>query len=296
MREFSEDLQGRKVAVEGGGSCIYCGSDGGADGLRDEHIVPYSLGGKTELLAASCSACEKITSYLDGYLANAIFKHLRVHSGVQSRSGHPKLLPALVAVQGAERTLDLEPRSHPYFLHMPVWNRPGIMRGAQPSDGFGDAKAHLYWYVPPDIRETLNLRDAEPAEIRNTTPLPNLPTFARAIAKIAYCHAVLQFGLGGFRPLMLPDVILGRSPCIAFLVGSDMSDPEPPDAPGVLHVIQHTNVTYRQLRFMTVRIRLFAHSGSPGNGMPFYEVVVGSEGSTRRVPRPVLALPKVISL
>ena len=283
MREFSEDLQGRKVAVEGGGTCIYCGSDGGADGLRDEHIIPYSLGGKTELLAASCSACEKITSYLDGYLANAIFKHLRVHSGVQSRSGHPKRLPALVAVEGAERTLELEPSSHPYFLHMPVWKGPGIMRGAQPTDGFGDAKAHLYWYVPPDIRETLNLRDAELAEVRNTTPLPNLPPFARAIAS-------------RFRPLMLPDVILGRSPCIAFLVGSDMSDPEPPDAPGVLHVIQHTNVTYRRLRLMTVRVRLFAHSGTPGNGMPFYEVVVGSEGSTRRVPRPVLALPKVISL
>ena len=138
--------------------------------------------------------------------------------------------------------------------------------------------------------------DAELAEIRNTAPVPNLPAFARAIAKIAYCQAVLEFGLGGFRPLMLPDVILGRSPCIAFLVGGDMSEPAPPHASEFLHVIQHTNVTYGRLRFMTVRIRLFAHSGTPDHGMPVYEVVVGSEGSTRRVLRPVLDLPKVIPL
>jgi hypothetical protein len=56
-------------------------------------IMPYSLGGNTELLAASCSTCEKITSYLDGYLANATYKHVRVHAGIQSRRGHPKVLP-----------------------------------------------------------------------------------------------------------------------------------------------------------------------------------------------------------
>jgi hypothetical protein len=296
MKGFSKDLQGRKLVVEGGGSCIYCGSDGGADGLRDEHIVPYALGGNAVLLEASCSACEKITSYLDGYLARAVYRDLRVHAGVQSRRGHPERLPALVAVEDDARTLELEPGSHPYFLSMPVWSAPGLMRGARPTDGFGDATTHLYWYVPPDIRETLNLRDAELAEIRNTSPAPNLPTFARAIAKIAYCHAVAQFGLGGFRPLILPDAILGGSPCIAFLVGSDVKDPAPPHAPEFLHVIQHTNLTYRRWRLLTVRMRLFAHCGTPDNGMPVYEVVVGSEGSTRRIPRPAPALPKVILL
>jgi hypothetical protein len=75
---------------------------------------------------------------------------------------------------------------------------------------------------------------------------------------------------------MLPDVILGRSPCITFLVGSDVNDPAPPHAPEFLHVIQHTTVTYGRLRLMTVRLRLFAQSGTPDNGMPIYEVVVGS--------------------
>jgi hypothetical protein len=55
------------------GRCIYCGSDGGPDGLREEHIIPYSLGGNAVLEEASCSRCEAITSYLEGYAANVIF-------------------------------------------------------------------------------------------------------------------------------------------------------------------------------------------------------------------------------
>jgi hypothetical protein len=75
------------------------------DGLHDEHTVPYSLGGNTELLEASCTDCEAITSYLDGYVANAIFGHLRVHMDLQSRSGHDASLGPL-AKRGAEDPAD----------------------------------------------------------------------------------------------------------------------------------------------------------------------------------------------
>lgn len=92
----TENVAGKKERVKGGGVCIYCGWDGGRDGLHDEHAVPYSLGGNTELLGASCIDCEAVTSYLDGYMANAIFGHLRVHMNLQSRSGHDPMLPALI--------------------------------------------------------------------------------------------------------------------------------------------------------------------------------------------------------
>jgi hypothetical protein len=49
-----ENVEGKKEPVKCGGECIYCGSDGGEFGLGHEHIVPYSLGGNTELLGASC--------------------------------------------------------------------------------------------------------------------------------------------------------------------------------------------------------------------------------------------------
>ena len=99
----TEDVAGKEVAVKGGGVCIYCGWDGGEKGLRDEHTVPYSLGGNTVLLNASCNDREAITSYLDGYMANAIFSHLRVHIGLQSRSGHPATLPATIELADGQR-------------------------------------------------------------------------------------------------------------------------------------------------------------------------------------------------
>jgi hypothetical protein len=295
--EKAEDVQGKKVPVKGGGTCIYCGSDGGVDGLHDEHVVPYSLGGTTELLNASCSDCEKITSYLDGYLANATYKYLRIHSRVRSRSGHPERVPAHVGLHDGKKVIDLAPQDHPYFLHMPVWYPPGIMRGVQPSQDFGDAKAHVYWWLPPNIPKTLGLRHGEIAEIQDTTPMPNLNTFARAIAKIAYCNAVMMYGLDRFRPLVIPDLILGRYPNIPYFVGSDRNDPPPPHRAGILHTVTHTNVAVGRLKFVTTRVRLFAHSGTEQNGMPIYEVVVGAEGrpkivTRRRSPK----LPRQITL
>ena len=73
------DIQG--TVYPGFGRCIYCGSDGGTEGLRDEHIMPFCLGGNAIIEKASCKACEAITSYLDGYMGRRVFYELRVHSG-----------------------------------------------------------------------------------------------------------------------------------------------------------------------------------------------------------------------
>jgi hypothetical protein len=127
--------------------------------------------------------------------------------------------------------------------------------------------------------------------------MPNLRTFARAIAKIAYCKAILKYGLDGFKPLALPDLILGRYPIIPYLVGSDRDEPPPPERAGVLHAVTPTNVTIGRLKYMTARIRLFAHSGTDASGMPFYEVVTGIEGKPTAITRrPSPKLPRVISL
>jgi hypothetical protein len=294
----AEDVQGRKVPARGGGTCIYCGSDGGSDGLRNEHVVPYSLGGKTELLEASCRDCEGVTSYLDGYLANATFRHFRVHSGVQSRSGHPELLPATVAVGETVRVVDFARPDHPHFLNMPVWRRPGLLRGVQPSPDFESAAAHVYWHIPPNLRQALGLKDGEVARIANNLPAPNLPTFARAIAKIAYCQAVMRYGLGGFRQLAVPDLILGRYPNIPYFVGADRDDPPPPLPSGVLHSVDFDDaVVVGRLKPLVVSVRLFAHSGTPDNGMPIYQVVVGALGNPGSITRRrSLKLPRVICL
>jgi hypothetical protein len=122
----TENLEGKKVSVNGGGVCIYCGWDGGEQGLHGGHVVPYSLGGSTLFLNASCSDCGGVTSYLDGYMANAIFGHLRVHIDLPSRSGHPDSLPTTIELADGQRAIDLATENHPFFLNMPIWRPPGV--------------------------------------------------------------------------------------------------------------------------------------------------------------------------
>jgi hypothetical protein len=104
--------------------------------------------------------------------------------------------------------------------------------------------------------------------------------FARAIAKIAYCNVVARYGLDGLRPLVLPDLILGRYPCVPYFVGTDPGEPPPPDARNMRHAVQIATANGREgLRFLVASVRLFAHSGTREHGMPIYHVVVGAPRS-----------------
>jgi hypothetical protein len=107
----------------------------------------------------------------------------------------------------------------------------------------------------------------------------------------------MRYGLDGFRPFATADLILGKFSNIPYFVGSDPADPPPPDSRGVLHTVTFTNVTIGLLKYFTVQLRLFAHSGTAENGMPYYEVVVGAEGKRKIVQKsPAQKLPKIIHL
>jgi len=151
-----ESVEGKKEKVKGGGVCIYCGRDGNEYKLSSEHTMPYALGGSTELLGASCDICAGELSYVDGYLAHSVFNHFRVHLGLQTRSGHPDILPATIGLPEGQRSVDLSPTEHPYFLNMPMWDPPGIIRtGGKISDGFNNYRTDVFWHVPQNIRQTL---------------------------------------------------------------------------------------------------------------------------------------------
>jgi hypothetical protein len=288
-----ENVEGKKERVSGGGVCIYCGCDGSENELSSEHTVPYSLGGSTELLGASCSRCGAETSYVDGYLANAVFGHLRVHLGLKSRSGHPVILPATIGLPEGQKTVDLRPEEHPYFLNMPIWDPPGIIReGAKITDEFTNDRTDVFWHVPDDIRKTLGLSDADKGEVINNIRPPNLSTFARGIAKIAYCTAIIKYGLDGFRPLVTPQIILGQYPHIPYFVGP-LPGPHGPPAPrGQQHTVEFGTIAYHRLKLMFANVRLFADSSAPEGGMPRYLVIYGVEGKRAIIPRRTLTNPR----
>ncbi len=269
------DIQG--VKFPGYGQCIYCGSTGP---LKDEHIIPFSLGGKAVIEAASCGDCEKVTSYLDGYLARQIFHEYRAHAGMKSR--RPKERPfelaaTIVKPDGTHEVRTFAPKEHPYFLIMPVWNLPGILLNEEPTNNFEIMQAHAYWWIPESMQKTAEM---EREQVRATGTI-NYTAFARGIARISYCQAVAHLGLAGFDAMDLPGLILRTYPYVPYYVGVTREDPPPPEPQGNLHRIDIEPVRINDEDHWMVSLRFFAHSGYENHGMPIYKTIVGKRSSCR---------------
>ena len=152
------------------GKCIYCGSDGGAKGLSDEHMVPFSLGGDAVLPKASCAACATETSKIELYLARHIFHGLRSHVGAPSRKKSlPSTLSASISVGDHEGSYEFLAADQPFALMLPTWDYPGIMRQVQPTEDFPVCNIRAYNFVP-NLRDLLGLADDAPDPLVHIAP------------------------------------------------------------------------------------------------------------------------------
>ncbi|MGB8898754.1 MAG: HNH endonuclease [Methylocella sp.] len=275
------DVQGQKYP--GYGVCIYCGSDGGADGLRDEHIIPFALNGNAIIKEASCTTCEKKINPVD-HLAKDVFWNYRLLIGAQTRNPkqRPNVLPATFETGDNEISRDLPIQDFRFVTALPIWGKAGFFRSA-PIDASFPAETffHVYHWMPPNITETLGIPNDDDLKVRSSFRA-NVELFARAIAKIAYCHTVIKYGLNGFRRLSLPNVILGECPAAAYFVGTPLTLPSPPLPDKVLHMVQHVNLTSNSgsLKLNLVYVRLFAHCAYKQHGMPIYHVITGAPKSS----------------
>ncbi|HEV2161650.1 MAG TPA: hypothetical protein VGR52_05380 [Stellaceae bacterium] len=266
------------------GYCIYCGKRPPEVKLAKEHIVPFSLNADVYLKNASCISCADITKKFELHVARNIFGHYRIHRGVQTGQPweRPDELETRVIIRGQEYRPNLAIKDHPYFLMMPVWKQPQILRQQKPTDSYDKLTTHLYWYIPDNIKDTLQLADGEFAEIKPGGCI-DANQFGRALAKIAYCNAIatLQNGLDDFDPLDLPKLILGEYLFIPFFVGSTLTLPPPPNKKGVEHIIGldikwvFDARIHIWRRMYVSHIRLFAQCGTKQHGLPIYTVVVG---------------------
>jgi HNH endonuclease len=260
------------------GECIFCGVSASDVELTDEHIVAFSLGGNAVILKASCKRCAAETSKLEHELGRKVYCDFRAHVNAPTRrkKERPTELPFTFSIAGGERQTKTVPiGEHPYFTAMPVWGLPGLFEGRPIDAPFQEHKAHIFYWIPPNIKKILALDDGVVAEI----PFPDFcidhHRFARAIAKIAYCQAVAQFGLDRCRTSVLRDVILGKNPNVPYYVGCKLEEPPPPADRNVLHAIQIATQWARGRLFLVATVRLFANSGVEMHGSPIYEVVIG---------------------
>lgn len=177
-----EDVQGK--VYPGYGRCIYCGSNGGPDGLRDEHLIPFCLGGNALIEKASCKECEAETSFLEGYLGRRTFYELRIHADIQTRrpKERPTHLRATLQVAGVLETRMFPAKEQPFAVALPVWDKPGIIATRPFTCDFPNEGKHFFYYVPPSLQ--VEYPQGQFLFEAGT----NTAAFARAIMKIAYCH------------------------------------------------------------------------------------------------------------
>jgi hypothetical protein len=119
------------------------------------------------------------------------------------------------------------------------------------------------------VHDDVKARDFEKRfDIKLTSKFRHVPvSFARLLAKIAYCHTLCVLDPGDFRPICLP-YILGEKENPSYIVGGtfDIAPPEP-DNGYVLNTIGFTEAD----RFMLLaEIQLFSNLHTPT-----YHVVVG---------------------
>ncbi|MEK9502494.1 hypothetical protein [Gaopeijia maritima] len=171
---------------DGVGQCIYCGE---TDDLRDEHIVPYGLGGNLVLPDSSCGACAEITSRIELKVLRGSFRPIRVMRGIQSRRKHrgaPTKLPLQVRYGDEWETIELPHHEYPLLLHFLVYDLPGCLEPEAYTEGLR-VRGHLTYSFGPRPEQVV--KDLGADEIRvSQTDGPS--EFAKMTAKVAYSMAV----------------------------------------------------------------------------------------------------------
>jgi HNH endonuclease len=249
------------------GRCIYCGELDPPEGLRDEHIIPLALGGRTVLPKASCKKCEGITHAFEGQTAYHYFDAVRWQNEMPTRrpkSERPTSLPAIVG--SAEIKTNLALPDHPSLGYLLDLANPGIFRGVEPTDVFKDVTVHAFVAVPNLAERIARLPDGG---ITYSGKLP-VGAFFRTLAKIAHALAVGERGIDRFLPF-LPDYILTGNGPAAHFIGGTYGAGGVPRSEAMLHRLGTEIVSHDGRQLVVARIRLFAYA----EDTLVYTVVVG---------------------
>ena len=242
------------------GQCIYCKTTQKA--LHTEHIVPYSLNGRWELLKASCQDCADITSTFERDVSRKLLLPARMldlstyHKGKQ-----PAALSLEIESRGQKETLHIPWKEAPIPISLPFFKLPAYIdqrRYEKSIDLCGQP-----WTVlgSSRIEEIARKHGAESLSISiSYEPIQ----FARLLAKIAYGFAIAHYGLDKIREVYVLPAIMGQLDDVGRWVGCKTTDLLGPSKN--LHEIKLISVNEE----IHCNLRLFSQLNTPE-----YLVIVG---------------------
>ena len=244
------------------GHCIYCGS---SEDLRDEHIVPYGLGGNMILPKSSCGACAVITSKFEFSVMRGSFWDARIYRKIQSRRKHkkaPKLYPITMSRNGTNETIEVSLDEYPIILPFPLFSVPGYLNLCEQFNGIKlEGIASVSFGVRPEV-----VLEKYGAEHITPKPITDKPVdFARMIAKIALSMAIAEGALNEIdadQILVLP-AILGESDDIGQWVGT-ITEPIASHEEHLHRVLIHRD---EEKGLLLGDVQLFSDSETPRYGV-----------------------------
>lgn len=250
------------------GECIYCLA---TEGLTDEHVIPFSLGGKLVLPKSSCTQCNKITHKFEGAVARRVLGQFRAAYLVQTR--RPDERPNFVKIRTKSGELNWVPIEEvPDILFVPKSYEPEIILGMKSPNPWGGQGTWAIGGERTDYSKFQETHDWDGSVFVNTHPWQ----FGRMLAKIAHSYAVARLGIENFKPL-LTDIIKGKVQNLAVLIGTETKHQ---DAGAHMHDLFLYSLRMKEASdslYVAADVRLFAD-----HNLPKYRVVVGilNEGCT----------------
>lgn len=268
------------------GFCVYCGASDVR--LTDEHVVPLSLGGKHILEKASCDRCANITKKFEQDVARELWGDARKSYDAPSRrKKQRKSHVVLRDPNNPSRTAKIPYSEYPAAMVFYTMDKAGMLRGLPE---FAD--------VSNDWKLVAIHTDAKAKDFEKKWGVPlvskfrHVPeSFARTIAKIAYCNTLCAIDPREFDPICLP-YILGTKQNLSYIVGAATQNE--PRNDGMGYVLSTDGLISADGMLIVGKVRLIAN-----NDTPTYHVVVGrvagrqrSENLLLKMTNGNLALPK----
>jgi 5-methylcytosine-specific restriction endonuclease McrA len=246
------------------GFCIYCGS---TNQLSREHVVPDALGGTLTITEGSCEDCRKKTHAFETDVLTGPLQMVRYIQNLPSTTKHrsvPKTVEYSVKLgDGTEQGIEVPIAKAPIFLAFYEFGEPKYL---DPSRGVnletGGVVTGSYGQDPSQVLSELSAKG-----MTIVGPPARPVAFARMIAKIAYCFALVQ---GHIKRLENPGELIKAFMEEPNTIGRFVGSIPPPFTKYEGVVIRLAIKIFEPERIAYAEVQLFAASGAPT-----YVVVLG---------------------
>jgi len=189
------------------GYCIYCGARGVR--LTREHVIPHAIGGHLVLREASCDTCCQATAEVERAVLHEslLLFRTKLDYPTRKKQGRPARASLETGRPDDPTVLDVPVADAPAVLMLPVFAWPRWWAQRVGADGTVDGFGYRIVLLGTGGVARL-LRDQQLDHVRFRVKTYDY-AFARLLAKIAWGHAVLEWGRDAFEEVFVVPGILG---------------------------------------------------------------------------------------